>query len=115
MEIRLKIKDKYAARFLAFLKTLDYVTIEKAYNTVRRDSYGEGGVPTGVHESKTVYGKKNKLSAGEIEQLIIAKALSDARKIERGELTLKSYDNYKDIIADLKAEIETDNEILTNQ
>ena len=108
MEIRLNIKDKYAATFLAFLKTLDYVTIEKAYNT-------EGGVPTGVQESKTAYGKKNKLSADEIEQLIVAKALSDARKIERGELTLKSYDNYKDLIADLKAETQTGNEILTNQ
>lgn len=108
MEIKLIIKDKYAPTFLAFLKTLDYVFIEEGFNT-------EGVTPSGLQESAAVYGKKSKLSADEIEQLIIAKALSDARKIERGELTLKSYDNYKDLIADLKAEIETDNEILTNQ
>ena len=93
MEIRLNIKDKYAATFLAFLKTLDYVTIEKAYNT-------EGGIPTGVQESKIVYGQKSKMSADEIEQLIIAKALSDAKKIERGELKTRSLD-------DLLAELET--------
>ena len=108
MELRLKIKDKYASTFLAFLKTLDYITIENALNT-------DGVVGAGVQEPAAVYGKKNKLSADEIEQLIIAKALSDARKIERGELELKSYDNYKDLIADLKAEIETDNEIFTNR
>jgi hypothetical protein len=43
---------------------------------------------------------KDKYTADEIEQLIIAKALSDAKKIERGELETRSLD-------ELLAELET--------
>lgn len=98
MEIKLSIKDKYAATFLAFLKTLDYITIKEGFNT-------EGGILSSVQEPAAIYGKKNKLSADEIEQLIIAKALSDARKIERGELELRTFNSSKELIADLEAQL----------
>ena len=68
-----------------------------------------------VNQPTTQYGKKPRPSADEIEQMIIKKALLDAKAIQRGELKgLKSYDNYKDLIADLEAEIKAENEIHTN-
>jgi hypothetical protein len=64
-----------------------------------------------VSESKVVYSNPKKLAADEVEQLIIAKCLRDAKAIERGELKTKSFANYKDLIADLEADIQNDDEI----
>jgi AAA+ superfamily predicted ATPase len=47
-------------------------------------------------------------SANEIEQMIIKKALFDAKAIDRGELKTKSFNNIADLMNDLKSEIEDD-------
>ena len=91
------IKDKDFNRVTTLLKTLDVEIIER-------------NAPASVmSEPMTKYGQKKRPSADEIEQMIIKKAMLDAKAIERGELKgLKSYDNYKDLIADLQAEIENE-------
>ena len=95
MELTIKIKDKDFNKVTTFLKTLDVEIIES--NTPA----------SVVSEPMVKYGQKKRPSADEIEQMIIKKAMLDAKAIERGELKgLKSYDNYKDLIADLQAEIE---------
>ena len=102
MEIRLSIENSKYEEFLALLETLDYVDILNNHSTLQ--------------EPASTYHKKNRPSADEIEQLIIAKALRDAKAIERGELKgMKSYANYKDLIADLESDIENDDDIYTNQ
>ena len=55
-----------------------------------------------------VYGKKNRPSVDEIEQLIIAKALRDAKAIERGELETRDFNSIEDLLADLEADINDD-------
>ena len=97
MELTIKIRDKDFDKVTTFLKTLDVEIIER-------------NAPTSVmSEPMTKYGQKKRPSADEIEQMIIKKAMLDAKAIERGELKgLKSYDNYKDLIADLQAEIENE-------
>ena len=106
MEIRLSIKDKYVDAFMALIKKLKYVEIKEI----------SGASFQTVDEPIVVYNKKEKISADEVEQLIIAKALRDAKAIERGELKgIKSYTNYKDLIADLESDIENDDDIYTNR
>jgi phage gp36-like protein len=82
MTIKINVKDTYAATFLAFLKTVDYVTIEKGIDN-------EGVVPSNVQEPTMTYGKKKKTPADEIEALIVAKALRDAQAIEEGTLEIR--------------------------
>jgi phage gp36-like protein len=79
MTIKINVEDTYAATFLAFLKTVDYVTIEKGIDT-------EGVISSNVQEPTMNYGKKKKPFADEIEALIVAKALRDAQAIEDGAL-----------------------------
>ena len=73
---------------MALLKTLDYVDILYNHSTLQ--------------EPASTYDKKNRPSADEIEQLIIAKALRDAKAIERGELETRDLD-------ELLAELEKSN------
>ncbi len=79
MTIKINIEDKYAATFLAFLKTVDYVTVEKAFDN-------QVFMPSSVQEPTITYSKKKKLSADEVETMIVAKALRDAKAIEEGTL-----------------------------
>lgn len=44
----------------------------------------------------------------EIEQMIVKKALLDAKAIDRGELKTKTFNNIADLMSDLKSEIEDD-------
>jgi hypothetical protein len=87
MEIRLSIENSKYEEFLALLETLDYADI---LNT-----------STSLEEPASTYNKKNRPSADEIEQLIIAKALRDAKAIERGELRTYPFDSIEALIADL--------------
>ena len=87
MEIRLSIENSKYEEFLALLETLDYVDI---LNT-----------PTSLQEPASTYHKKNRPFADEVEQLIIAKALRDAKAIERGELETYPFDSIEALIADL--------------
>ena len=97
MELTIKIKDKDFDKVTTLLKTLDVEIIES--NT-----------PASImSEPMAKYGQKKRPSADEIEQMIIKKAMLDAKAIERGELKgLKAFNNYKDLIADLEAEIENE-------
>ncbi len=105
MEIKLSINDKYIDAFMALIKKLKYVEIKEISDTQFQTA----------EEPVAAYNKKEKISADEVEQLIIAKALRDAKAIERGELKgMKSYTNYKDLIADLESDIENDDDIYTN-
>ena len=92
MEITLKVENAHYATFLAFIKTLDYVKIEETETSV---GY--------VSEPLMVYSKKNRPSVDEIEQLIIAKALRDAKLIEWGKLKTRNLD---ELIADLEADLD---------
>jgi hypothetical protein len=99
MELTLKIEDKYYKTFVSFLKTLDYVEVL------------ENKTPQIVEEPKAKYGHKNKRpSADEIEQMIIKKAMLDAKRIERGELETRSFDSIEALIADLEKD-QNDNDI----
>jgi hypothetical protein len=91
MEIRLSIKDKYVDAFMALIKKLKYVEIKEISDTRFQT----------VDEPIVVYNKKEKISADEVEQLIIAKALRDAKAIERGELETYPFDSIEALIADL--------------
>ena len=128
MEIRLSIKDKYVDAFMILIKKLKYVEIKEvidnkeveskadAWKRVAQDDEMLSLANEGLTDYKLLINKKNRPSADEIEQLIIAKALRDAKAIERGELKgMKSYANYKDLIADLESDIENDDDIYTNQ
>ena len=85
MEIILSIENSKYEAFLALLDKLDYVDI---LNT-----------STALQEPASTYHKKNRPSADEIEQLIIAKALRDAKAIERGELETRDLD---ELLAELE-------------
>ena len=81
MELTIKIKDKDFDKVTAFLKTLDVEIIES--NT-----------PASImSEPMAKYGQKKRPSADEIEQMIIKKAMLDAKAIERGELETYPLDN----------------------
>lgn len=47
-------------------------------------------------------------SADEIEQLIIKKALRDAKAIDNGTLETKSFNTIADLMSDLKSKVEDD-------
>ena len=81
MEITLKVENAHYATFLAFIRTLDYVKIEEERPSVSH-----------LSEPSMVYNRKTRPSVDEIEQLIIAKALRDAKAIERGELETRDLD-----------------------
>ena len=89
MEIRLSIKDKYVDAFMELIKKLKYVEIKEISN-----------IPIQIAEEPVAaYNKENKPSADEVEQLIIAKALRDAKVIERGELETRPLD---ELLAELE-------------
>ena len=52
--------------------------------------------------------KPSRPSIEGIEQMIIKKALLDAKAIDRGELTPKTFSTIADLMNDLKSEIEDD-------
>ena len=82
MELTIKIKDKDFDKVTTFLKTLDVEIIER-------------NAPVNVmSEPMTKYGQKKRPSADEIEQMIIKKALLDAKAIERGELDIRDLDEF---------------------
>jgi hypothetical protein len=91
MEIRLSIKDKYVDAFMALIKKLKYVEIKEISDNAFQT----------VEEPVVSYNKKEKISADEVEQLIIAKALRDAKAIECGELETYPFDSIEALIADL--------------
>jgi hypothetical protein len=95
MELKLKIDNKHAEAFMAILKKLKYVEIMYL---------NDGVTPSGVGEPVAAYGNPKKLTADEVEQLIIAKCLRDAKAIERGELETRSFDSVEALIADLEAD-----------
>ena len=82
MELRIKIQDKDYDKVTAFLKTLDAEIVSNGtYSNV-------------AHEPLTPYGKKKRPSADEIEQMIIKKAMLDAKAIERGELETRDLEDF---------------------
>ena len=98
MDIVLNIEDSKYDTFLAMIKTLHYVTIVKE-NKINS---------TEMEEPLVAYQKKKRPSVEEIEQLIIAKALKDAKAIERGELEMREFDSIEALIADLEADTNDD-------
>jgi hypothetical protein len=91
MELKLKIEDKHVEAFMEIIKKLKYVEIMYINDEV---------TPSSVGESDVAYGNPKKLTADEVEQLIIAKCLREAKAIERGELETRDLD-------ELLAELET--------
>ena len=63
---------------------------------------------TEIFKKFKVKTKSARPTADEIEQLIIQKALRDAKAIERGELKTRPFNNIIDLMNDLKSEIEDD-------
>lgn len=90
MEIRLSIKDEHIDAFMALIKKLEYVEIKEISNPAQA-----------AEEPIVAYNKNEKISAEEVEQLIIAKARRDAKAIERGELETYPFDSIEALIADL--------------
>ena len=93
MDIFLKIEDSKYESFLALIKTLDYVQIHELAQESPALSYAS--------EPLLAYKKTNRPSVDDIEQLIIAKALRDAKAIERGELETRDID---ELFAELENE-----------
>ena len=90
MELTIKIKDKDFDKVTTFLKTLDVEIIER-------------NAPVNVmSEPMTKYGQKKRPSADEIEQMIIKKAMLDAKAIERGELKTRSFNSVAELMAHLE-------------
>jgi hypothetical protein len=58
---------------------------------------------TEIFKKFKVKTKPARPSVDEIEQLIIKKALRDAKAIDRGELKTKSFNNIADLMSDLKS------------
>ena len=82
MELTIKIKDKDFDKVTTFLKTLDVEIIERnAHASV-------------MSEPMAKYGQKKRPSADEIEQMIIKKAMLDAKAIERGELETRDLEDF---------------------
>ena len=63
---------------------------------------------TEIFKKFKVKTKPARPSADEIEQMIIKKALLDAKAIDRGELKTKTFGTIGDLMNDLKSEIEDD-------
>jgi hypothetical protein len=63
---------------------------------------------TEIFKKFKVKTKPARPSVDEIEQMIIKKALLDAKAIDRGELKTKKFSNIADLMNDLKSEIEDD-------
>ena len=63
---------------------------------------------TEIFKKFKVKTKAARPTGDEIEQLIIQKALRDAKAIERGELKTHPFNNIIDLMNDLKSEIEDD-------
>ncbi len=63
---------------------------------------------TEIFKKFKVKTKPARPSVDEIEQMIIKKALLDAKAIDKGELKTKTFNNVSDLMADLKSEIEDD-------
>lgn len=111
MEIRLSIKDKYVDAFMILIKKLKYVEIKEvidnkaveskadAWKRVAQDDEMISLANEGLTDYISSINKKNRPSADEIEQLIIAKALCDAKAIERGELETRDLD---ELLAELE-------------
>jgi hypothetical protein len=95
MELRLSIEDKHAEAFMAILKKLNYVEIMYV---------NDESTPSSVGEPDVAYGNPKKLTADDVELLIIAKCLRDAKAIERGELKTRSFDSVEALISDLEAD-----------
>jgi 23S rRNA A2030 N6-methylase RlmJ len=83
MELKLNIEDKHVEAFMKIIKKLKYVDI-----TYMSDE----ATHSGVSEPMVAYGNPKKLTADEVEQLIIDKSLRDANAIERGELEPRDLD-----------------------
>jgi hypothetical protein len=92
MELRLKIEVKHVEAFMEIIKKLKYVEIMYVNDEV---------TPSSVGEPDVAYGNPKKLTADEVEQLIIAKCLRDAKAIERGELETRDLD---ELLAELENE-----------
>jgi hypothetical protein len=90
MELKLKIEDKHAEAFMEIIKKLNYVEIIYTNDEV---------TPSSVSEPDVAYRNTKKLAADEVEQLIIAKCLRDAKAIERGELETRDLD---ELLAELE-------------
>lgn len=95
MELKLTIEDKHVEAFMKIIKKLKYVELKYV---------NDEAIPSSVSEPMAAYGNPKKLTADEVEQLIIAKCLRDAKAIERGELKTRSFDSIEALIADLEAD-----------
>jgi hypothetical protein len=92
MELKLNIEDKHIEAFMKIIKKLKYVEVIYENDEV---------TPSRVAEPVIAYGNPKKLTADEVEQLIIAKCLRDAKAIERGELETRDLD---ELLAELENE-----------
>ena len=63
---------------------------------------------TEIFKKFKVKTKPARPTVDEIEQMIIKKALLDAKAIDRGELKTKTFNNVSDLMADLKSEMGDD-------
>ena len=63
---------------------------------------------TEIFKKFKVKTKPARPTVDEIEQMIIQKALLDAKAIDRGELKTKTFNNVSDLMADLKSEMGDD-------
>jgi hypothetical protein len=95
MELKITIEDEHIEAFIKIIKKLKYVKIKYI---------NDEATPSNVSEPDVAYGNPKKLTADEVEQLIIAKCLRDAKAIERGELKTRSFDSIEALIADLEAD-----------
>ncbi len=63
---------------------------------------------TEIFKKFKVKTKPTRPTVDEIEQMIIKKALLDAKAIDSGELKTKTFNNVSDLMADLKSEMGDD-------
>jgi hypothetical protein len=114
MEIRLSIKDKYFDAFMSIISKLNYVKIHEIIDKKNIETKADGWkrvaeneemlglaneveieeLVTGAQEPLTTYKRTIRPSADEIEQLIILKALHDAKAIESGKLETRDLDEF---------------------
>lgn len=98
MELTIKIQDKDYNVLTTFLKTLNAEILSNDTSL------------SVAQEPMTPYGKKKRPSADEIEQMIIKKALLDAKAIERGELKTRSFNSVAELIAHLEDDSNDDDD-----
>jgi hypothetical protein len=79
MTIELNVSDKYVSTFLAFINTLTYVEVNKIVEPIT----------------------EKRLTADEIEALIIERAKTNAKAIENGTLPTKSFNSIEALLEDL--------------